>query len=398
MYDVTIIGGGPAGASCAESLAKKGFKCLLLERYGKERYKPCAGGISFEAAQLKPVPPSIVERKIVQCRVVSLSSQVKIDMADKVGYTVYRTTYDQFLRDEAAAKGACIHYYEQVKRVAPAKGAVKGTGEYTSRVIVGAFGVSPSLHRQFNICTPKVVQLLQQEYRLPEEKVSETIGDCIEIYFDTTYSPWGYSWIFPKKAGVSVGVMSLPYTERKMERLTSFVQHQDNLKGVTPKRFNKKYTFGGLILQKPVEKTCGETFILIGDAAGLCDPITYEGIANAIKSGRIAADVIEKHLEYGTPLSLYETRWKKEMYENDIKYAQKLQNLMYGHSSSDKLVDAVVKMATEDQEIATGFRWFFTKEKPRKAMYSIIMGKKIELFKKVGLSSLRLIPRLIRWM
>lgn len=398
MYDVTIIGGGPAGASCAESLAKKGFSCLLLERYGKKRYKTCAGGISFEAAQLKPVPPSIVERKIVQCRVISLSSQVKINMADKVGYTVYRTAYDQFLRDEAEVKGACIHYHEPVKRVAPAKGAVKGTGEYTSKVIVGAFGMSSSLYHQFKISTPKVIQLLQQEYRLPEEKVSKTIGDCIEIYFDSTYSPWGYSWIFPKKAGVSVGVMSLPHTGRKMERLTSFVQHRDSLKGVTPKRFNKKYTFGEIILQKPVEKTCGETFILIGDAAGLCDPITYEGIANAIKSGRIAADVIERHLEYGTSLSLYETRWKKEMYRDDIKYSQKLQNLMYGHPLSDKLVDAVVKMATEDQDIATGFKWFFTKEKPRKAMYNIIMGKKIELLKRVGLSSLRLIPRLIPWM
>ena len=395
MYDAVIIGGGPAGASCAESLAKKGFSCLLLEKGGRKRYKPCAGGISFEAARLKPVPPSIVEREIVKIRVYSLSSEVQVNVADGPGYTVYRTEYDQWLRDEAEDRGASIIYNEKARKIALKNGIVKGSKEYKGNVLVGAFGVSPMLYRQFNVIIPGVVELLQQEYALPEGTVSERIGDCLEIYFDKKYAPYGYSWIFPKKEGVSAGIMSLPHAASKMERLKSFVSHQENLRGVTPKKFYKRHTFGSIILQRPVDRTCGESFVLVGDAAGFCDPLTYEGISNAIKSGRIAADAIEEHLECGTPLSSYEDRWRTLMYEDDIYYAQKLQTLMYGHSLSDLLVDAVVSLAGEDKDVATGFRWFFSKERPRKTMYDIIMRRKWKICKKVGISSLKLIPRLI---
>jgi geranylgeranyl reductase family protein len=399
MYDVTVIGGGPAGASCAESLAQKGFSCLLLEKSDKKRYKTCAGGLSFEAFDLNPVPSSIVERKIVTVRIFSPSHSVDINMEEKPGYTVYRTEYDQWLRDDAHDKGAEVHYDEPVRSVMLKNPSVKGKKEYKSRVIVGAFGVCPALYRQFNIHILQWVQLLQQEYRLPEDAISERIGDCIEIYFNTTYATWAYSWIFPKREGVSVGLFSLPKTARKRERLAQFIRdHQNKLKGAAPRKFGKKYTFGGLIPLKPVEKTYGEKFVLVGDSAGFCDPITYEGISNALKSGRIAASAIENYLDHGEPLSSYENRWKKELFEEDLKYAQKLQNLMYGHSLSDNLVEAIVEIACHDHAVRNGFRWFFTRENPRKMMYNIIMKRKFILVKKLGLSSVRLLPRLISWM
>jgi flavin-dependent dehydrogenase len=191
-----------------------------------------------------------------------------------------------------------------------------------------------------------------------------------------------------------VGLVSLPKTVRKKERLTRFIQHQ-NLGGITPKKFGKKYTFGGIIPLRPVKKTYGENFVLGGDSAGLCDPVTYEGIANAIKSGRIAADVIEGYLEHGKPLSWYEKRWKKELYEEDLKYAQKLQNLLYGHGLSDQLVEAVVEMARTDEDVRTALRWLLNKKEPRKTVYNILLGKKFTFLRKLRLSSVKLLPRLV---
>lgn len=396
MYDVTVTGGGPAGALCAEELAKKGFSCLLLEKSKPKRYKACAGGISLEAFNLKPVPDYIVERKIVLARIYSPLRSVDVGERDEPGYTVYRTEYDQWLRDQAQDKGAEIHYEEKVRKVTLKSCTVKGKKEYKSHVIVGAFGVCPCLYREFGVSISEWVQLIQQEFTLPEEVVSERIGNSLEIYFDSTYATWGYSWIFPKKEGVSVGLLSLPRTVRKKERLTHFVNdHQSKLKGATPKKFEKKYTFGGFIPLRPLEKTCGENFVLVGDSAGFCDPVTYEGISSALKSGRIAADTIERYLEHGHPLSSYEDEWRKELYEEDLKYAQKLQNLMYGHNLSDKLAEAVVDIANDDKDMNTALRWLLNRKKPRKTVYNLIMKKKFTLLRKLGLSTVRLLPRLM---
>jgi geranylgeranyl reductase family protein len=398
MYDVTVIGGGPAGASCAEALARKGFSCLLLEKYGKNRYKTCGGGITSKAFSLKPVPSSIQERKIVLVRVYSLSQSIEVDVKKEPGCTVYRTGYDQWLRNAAEDEGVAIHYNERVKRVTPAKGIAKGKKEYTSQVIVGAFGVCPRLYREFNICIPEIILALQQEFSLLEAEIEHRLGNSIEFYFNSHYASWGYSWIFPKKEGVSVGILSLPKTVKKRDQLTSFIQDRSALKGVTPKKFGRKSTFGKYIPLRMVTPLYGKNFVLVGDAAGLCDPLTYEGISNALKSGRLAADAIEKYLEYGEPLSWYQNEIQKELYKEDIQYALKLQKLLYGHDFSDALIGAVVEMATEDPVVKKGFEWLFTGKEPRKALYDILMSRKLKILKKVGISSVKLIPRLVPWM
>ncbi len=396
MYDTVVIGGGPAGASCAESLAEKGFSCLLLEKSDRRRYKACAGGVSFGAFNVNPVPSFIVERKIVRARIFSPSKSVEVGKAEEPGYTVYRTEYDQWLRDQAVDKGAEIHYREKVKKVSLKNCTVKGKEEYKTRVIVGAFGVCPRLYSWFGVSLPAWVQLVQQELTLRDDTISERIGDCIEIYFNSSYASWGYSWIFPKKEGVSVGLLALPRTAKKKERLTRFIHdHQNKLKGATPKKFGKKYTFGGFIPLKPVEKTYGDNHVLVGDSAGFCDPVTYEGILNALKSGRIAADAIEEYVESGQPLSLYEKLWRRKLYQKELKYAQKLQTLMYGHDLSDLLAEAVVDMAAHSEGMNTALRWLLNGKESRKIVYNLIMKEKFKIVRRLGLSSVKLLPRLI---
>ncbi|MBU7033054.1 MAG: NAD(P)/FAD-dependent oxidoreductase [Theionarchaea archaeon] len=191
MHDVIVIGGGPAGAFCAGNLAKEGFSCLLLERSKPYRYKSCGGGISFEGSQIIPIPTSITQRKIIRGRIHSLHHYVEVGTPEEPGYTVYRTDYDQWLRDRAEECGAQVLYGEDVKKVNLTVPWVRTARKYKSRVIVGAFGACPCLYDQFGVSISSWVQLVQQEFSLPEDEVTDRIGDCIELYFDQ--EGWSHS-------------------------------------------------------------------------------------------------------------------------------------------------------------------------------------------------------------
>lgn len=396
MHDVIVIGGGPAGAFCAEHLAQEGFSCILLERSKPHRYKSCGGSISFEGSRIAPLPSFLIQRKIIRGSIHSPQHHVEVGTAEEPGYTVYRTDYDQWLRDQAEDRGAQVLYGEDVKKVNLAVPSVRTTREYTSRVIVGAFGVCPCLYDQFGISISSWVQLVQQEFSLPEEEVTDRIGDCIELYFNTQYASYGYSWIFPKRDGVTVGALFTPHTLKKRQRLTAFIRaHQEKLEGIVPRKFRRKFTFGGFLPLYPVTPLYGDNFILVGDSAGLCDPVTFEGISNALKSGKIAAAVIEDHLEKGTPLAYYESQWKRELYDTDIRYAQKLRNLLYGHSLSDRLADVAVDLACRDKEMNTAFQWLLNRKESRKKVYDLIMSKKWDIIKQLGLSSSKLLFKVI---
>jgi geranylgeranyl reductase family protein len=396
MHDVIIIGGGPAGAFCAEQVARKGFSCLLLERSKPHRYKSCGGGISFEGFQILPLPSSIIQRKIICGRIHSPHHTIQVGSQEEPGYTVYRTEYDQWLRERAEEQGAQIRYGEDVRKVNLTTPAVKTTRELPCRVIVGAFGACPCLYDQFGVSISGWIQLVQQEFSLPEDVVTDRMGDCIELYFNTQYASYGYSWIFPKRGGVTVGSIFTPKTLKKRQRLTAFIQdHEEKLKGIEPKKFGKRHTSGGFLPLNIVSPLSGTHHLLVGDSAGFCDPITFEGISNALKSGKIAADVIENHLEHGVPLTQYEHRCKKSIYDSNIEYAQKLSNLLFGHSLSDRIMDAAVDLACQDTDMVKAFQWLLNKRRSRKDVYNIIMNKKMSIIKRLGVSSIKLLPRVM---
>lgn len=377
MHDVIVIGGGPAGAFCAQHLAKKGFSCLLLERSKPDRYKSCGGIINSQAFQSAPIPDSCIQRTIERMRIYSLHNVVELNM-EKEAYTVYRTEYDQWLREQAQDQGAQVHYGEDVKKVDLRTPAVKTTSMYSCQVVVGAFGACPCLYDEFGVSIPRWIQMVQQEFSLPGQEVTDTIGNCIEFYFDTHYASYGFSWIIPKGEGVTVGAVFTPRTVKKRQRLTAFIRdHQKKLKGIQPKKFRRKFTFGGFLPFNPVTPSHGEHFLLVGDSAGFYDPVTFEGIPSALNSGRMAAQAIEDHLEQGTSLARYEHLWKRDLYESDIKPAQTLRRLLYGHPHSDALLDTAVELACKDTDIHTTLQWLFCEHESRKKVRDIFMNKKL---------------------
>ena len=128
---------------------------------------------------------------------------------------------------------------------------------------------------------------VELELALPEDLVDSRIGNSLEFYFDSSYTKFGYAWIFPKKEGISVGLIDQIQTANKANRLLRFSKNHpiasQKLKGSKEKVMGGTSLHAALLPNGLAQKTYGERFLLVGDAAGFADPITWEGSYFALR-------------------------------------------------------------------------------------------------------------------
>ena len=145
--EVAVVGGGPAGSTCAESLARQGVDVVLLERYPMPRRKVCAGGLTAAALKLLPAEvQSIVECRLRTLRVTALGGRkVEFSAATTLVVTAYREQLDWLLWQSAVAAGARTMDSSRVISIErSAEGVVlRGDGfSVSARYLVGADGAN----------------------------------------------------------------------------------------------------------------------------------------------------------------------------------------------------------------------------------------------------------------
>ncbi len=342
MKDIIVIGGGPSGAHFAAGAAKKGYSVALFEKGQLGREKCCAGGLSARFLRSYKVPQKQVEREI-RSFVMVLPSGEKTELSfnQTAGITVNRALFDKSLVEEAIDCGCEVSFGANAVGVSiqDDKAEVKlCSGERLSaKVIIGAFGMSPQLFKTFGLQTPEFVMGLQAELPASESDIDDSIGDKIEFHFNPKYSKSGYSWVFPKRDRVAIGLVAAPASKQKKDALTDFISdytaQYPYFRRNLPSQL-KDMRFGCAMLpNNPLEKTYGNRFMLLGDAAGLIDPTTWEGIYFAFKSADLALAVFEEN--YGKSdfsskrLSKYQTRWRS-LFGHEIEHARSIQRRVYG--------------------------------------------------------------------
>ncbi|NMB16353.1 MAG: geranylgeranyl reductase family protein [Firmicutes bacterium] len=287
-YDCIVIGTGPAGSMALARLGKAGVRALGLEKAFFPRRKTCAGALSGAAISLLPLGfQHLVRQKTVQVDVHCLPGGLvrSFQFTEPIAHLIDRDQFDGFLQQQARDAGAIIREGERVMAVETClDGAIvhSSGGSYRSQVVIGADGAHSIVARSQGLRPPVSGLGLEVELDLSPRLQREFAGRIIIHYGEP---PNGYSWAFGKGDHASFGVALLqsrppdprPYLERFLKRLDLPFPQNIPWRG-------HPIPLGGK--NHPVS---AHRIILAGDAAGLTDPFTGEGIAYALESGRLAA-------------------------------------------------------------------------------------------------------------
>jgi len=288
-YDVAVIGAGPAGSSAALALAGRGLAVILLEKEKLPRYKTCGGGVLRRAYQL--LPPGVeqvVERRFnsVQLNFIGTELTFTATRPEPVVYMTMRADLDCLLAREAEKAGANLIESCSATQLMVRDQFVEISttgGDYRAKFVIAADGVHSATAKVGGWRElPALAPALEYEVYLSEEDF-ERFGKIPRFDFNTIEA--GYAWVFPKRSHLSVGILS---TRRVNTDLSSKLHSY--LKQLGINRVQKIEKHGYLIPLMPRQEALGRgRILLVGDAAGLVDPVTAEGISHAIRSGQLAA-------------------------------------------------------------------------------------------------------------
>lgn len=403
QYDVVIVGAGPAGSTAAYVLSKKGYNVLLLDKEHFPRKKLCGGCLTAKTLWLlnrvfNESEESLTKKNIINFKSfrfdVRYKTKVLVSPISPLAfYFVDRLVYDSFILQKAKEAGAEVSEGEKVTNmgVAPPtyycfRNTKKPEERYWNENKVLQSELTLTTSRQRLIKTKFIIaadganstvrtKLLRQK-KINGSRWQRNLAYCLEIYlarkgdFKTLEFPilsfgylrYGYSWIFPNKDRLVVGIGGLKRKNKNLiDKFKTFLSDY-NLDSIDSYKIQGYPLPFGNSLSIPVYKN----IILVGDAAGLVDPMLGEGIYQAHKSGELAAKAIIDTLENGTsrePGANYLYLLQKHLM-NEFVYARRFRWFLYNPLSHIlnfrhiKLMDRYFGKLSEVVHGSRTYKWF----------------------------------------
>jgi len=313
-FDVAIIGSGPSGASTAYYLAEAGISCVIIEKETLPRYKTCGGGFVYRGRKNLPFSiDNVIESEFYS---VDLFLGKNLNLTSKselpIITMIMRDAFDNLIVEKAKEKGITILEDNKLTNLTFTDDKITVETSKTTlsaKFVIAADGALSQTAKMagWTNDTRTLIPALEYEVEVPAkdfERLKQTVR------FDIDAIPFGYAWNFPKKNHLSIGVAS---ARRTRINLKEYYKNYLQTLGITTILKESQHGF-----QIPVTpRTDGfakNNVFLIGDAAGFADPVTAEGISNAIYSGKLAAKaIIEGDFDSKKTTDLYLEKLHKKL-------------------------------------------------------------------------------------
>jgi geranylgeranyl reductase family protein len=287
-YDAIVVGAGPAGSTCAYRLASAGASVLMLDRARFPRDKPCGGGVTGRAARLLPfsIAP-VVEDTVTSVRMrLRLGSWFERGDGAPLVLMTQRVRLDEYLVERAIEAGAELREDAKVTAVEAGRDDVDvmvGAERLRAAVVIGADGVNGVCARALALGGNQAVGVAL-EGNVPYELLGD--GYRGRAVLELGIVPGGYGWVFPKADHANIG---LGGWEREGPRLRERLDALCAAHGVAASDLEGVRGYR-LPLRSPRSTLARGRAAVVGDAAGLVDPVSGDGMFEAFLSARLAAE------------------------------------------------------------------------------------------------------------
>ncbi|HMK54221.1 MAG TPA: NAD(P)/FAD-dependent oxidoreductase [Methanobacteriaceae archaeon] len=357
VTDVLVIGAGPAGSSAAKHAALNGAEVLMIDKKSEiGAPKRCAEGVSKEGLKrlgIEPNPRWVTKELSGVCMVSPNGTQVVLDeekvKLPEAGYILERKVFDKFMAMDAGRTGVQIMVKTLATgmerdgdRIIVSAEHMGHSFKIQTKILIAADGPESRVGRWAGLKTSMKPKNMESCAQFEMVNVDMNEPDCIEFHFGSV-APGGYAWIFPKGddiANVGLGILNTVTEKTAYQHLLEFVDQCPATQNAQPVELN----IGGDPVGGVIKDLVADNVLVVGDAAGMVNPLTGGGIASGMTGGLIAGEVAAQAIKNedwsAKGMKEYKTRCQEEIGDSFKKYLKAKEYML---SLSDEELDTIAE-------------------------------------------------------